>query len=230
MVAQLQIYVPPHPLLRHWLAIARAQDTPPVLFRTALGELGRWLTYEAVREWLPELETTVETPLASTPAHLVDPAAPLAVVPVLRAGLPLLEGAQALIPLAPVYHLGLVRDETTLQPRLYLNHLPERLRGRVLVFEPMVATGGTALAVMEQLVARGVDPAMVRFISVVCAHPGLQRLNVAYPGLTIFAATIDPEVNGSGFIVPGLGDAGDRAFDTGPPGLDGKIGGAWGQG
>lgn len=216
MTLQLRVYVPPHPLIKHWLAIARDASTPSALFRTAMTELGRWLTYEAIRDWLPTKDVVLNTPLAPCPATFIDPEAPVVVVPILRAGLALLDGAQALLPLASVYHLGFVRNEETLAASCYLNKLPEKLDSqvRVLIPEPMLATGGTIVAAMAELTSRGVDPALVRIISVVAAPPALQQLSVAYPSLNIYAAGIDEHVNERGFIVPGLGDAGDRTFGT----------------
>lgn len=216
MTLQLRIYVPPHPLIKHWLAVARDRATPSVLFRSAMTELGRWLTYEAAREWLPTTETTVQSPLASCPATFIDPEMPIAVVPILRAGLGLLEGAQTLLPLASIYHLGLVRDEQTLQPLCYLNALPDKLdpRTRVLITDPMLATGGSIMAAMAELTHRGIDPALTRIVCVVAAPPALQQLSEAYPGLIIYTATIDEGLNEQGYIVPGLGDAGDRIFGT----------------
>lgn len=216
MTLQLRVYVPPHPLIKHWLGVARDAATPSVLFRSAMTELGRWLTYEAARDWLPTEETMVQTPLASCPATLINLQVPVAVVPILRAGLALLEGAQTLLPLASIYHLGLVRDEKTLLPTCYLNKLPERFdpQTRVLIPEPMLATGGSIMAAMAELQKRGVEPAFTRIISVVAAPPALQKLSAAYPELVIYTATIDEGVNDQGFVVPGLGDAGDRTFGT----------------
>ena len=216
MALQLRVYVPPHPLIKHWLGVARDASTPSVLFRSAMTELGRWLTYEAVRDWLPTEDTIVQTPLAPCPATLINPEMPLAVVPILRAGLGLLEGAQTVLPLASTYHIGLVRDEETLEPSCYLNKLPDQLRPetRILIPEPMLATGGTIMAVMSELQKRGADPALTRIISVVASPPALQKLSVAYPSLVIYTASIDESVNSQGFVVPGLGDAGDRTFGT----------------
>ena len=213
---QLRVYVPPHPLIKHWLGVARDATTPSVLFKSAMTELGRWLTYEAVRDWLPTEEMIVQTPLGACPATLINPEVPVAVVPILRAGLALLEGAQTLLPLASIYHLGLVRDEQTLQASCYLNKLPNRFdpQTRVLIPEPMLATGGSIMMAMAELQARGVNPALTRIISVVAAPPALQKLSAAYPELVIYTATIDEGVNSQGFVVPGLGDAGDRAFGT----------------
>jgi uracil phosphoribosyltransferase len=215
-MAQLRIYVPPHPLIKHWLAVVRDVSTPTALFRTAMTELGRWLTYEAVRDWLPTRDVMVETPLAQCPGTFVDPEVPIAIVPILRAGLALLDGAQTLLPLASIYHLGFVRNEETLAASCYLNKLPKQFapQTRVLVPEPMLATGGTIISAMAELTQRGVDPGLVRIISVVTSPPALQKLSAAYPTLNIYAAAIDESVNESGFIVPGLGDAGDRTFGT----------------
>jgi uracil phosphoribosyltransferase len=216
MAPQLRIYVPSHPLIKHWLAVARDISTPSELFRSAMTELGRWLTYEAMRDWLPTIETTVQTPLADCAATFIDPQVPVAVVPILRAGLGLWQGAQTLLPLASVYHLGLVRDEETLEISCYLNKLPKQFnsQARVLIAEPMMATGGSIMTAMAELTQRGVDPAFVRIISVVAAPPALQKLGATYPNLNIYAATIDEGLNSKGYIVPGLGDAGDRTFGT----------------
>lgn len=216
MTQKLLVYVPPHPLIKHWLAVARDVATPSVLFRSAITELGRWLTYEAARDWLETQETMIESPLATCPATLIDPQIPIAVVPILRAGLGLLEGAQTVLPLAKIYHLGLERNEQTLKPSCYLNKLPETLAPdtRVLITEPMLATGGSIMATMAELIQRGVDPALTRIVCVVAAPPALQKLSDAYPGLTVYSATIDEKVNDQGYIVPGLGDAGDRIFGT----------------
>ncbi len=216
MVLQLRVYVPEHPLVKHWLAIARDQNTPSVLFKTAMTELGRWLTYEAARQWLPTLETRVKTPLAECPATFIDPSVPIAVVPILRAGLALLEGAQSLLPLASTYHLGLARNEETLEVSCYLNKLPASFdpATRVLILEPMLATGGSISMAMAEITGRGVDPTLIRLISVVAAPPALQKLSQNYPSLNIYTAIIDEGLNSRGYIVPGLGDAGDRAFGT----------------
>jgi uracil phosphoribosyltransferase len=216
MALQLRVYVPPHPLIQHWLAVARDESTPSVLFRSAMTELGRWLTYEAIRDWVPTLETTVNTPLAPCAATFINPEAPVAVIPILRAGLSLLDGAQSLLPLASTYHIGVVRNEETLEPTVYLNKFPQTFAPgtRVLITEPMLATGGTMVTVMDELIARGIDPGMVRIIAVVTSPTALQKLNVAYPGLIIYAAAIDAGLNDSGYIVPGLGDAGDRTYGT----------------
>ncbi|EDX70564.1 uracil phosphoribosyltransferase, partial [Coleofasciculus chthonoplastes PCC 7420] len=211
-----RVYVPPHPLIKHWLGVARDAATPSPLFKSAMTELGRWLTYEAIRDWLPTEELMVQTPLAPCPATMVNPETPLVVVPILRAGLALLEGAQTLLPLASIYHLGMVRDEGTLEAKCYLNKLPQQFDPgtHILITEPMLATGGTMMSAIAELTQRGADPGFIRIISVVAAPPALQKLGANYPTLTIYTATIDEELSQQGFIVPGLGDAGDRAFGT----------------
>ncbi len=216
MTFQLRVYVPDHPLIKHWLGVARDANTPNVLFKTAMTELGRWLTYEATRYWLPTLETTIQTPITDCQATLINPQVPMAVVPILRAGLALLDGAQTLLPLAATYHLGLARNEETLDVSCYLNKLPQQFHPetRILVLEPMLATGGSITVAMDEMTKRGANPELMRIIAVVAAPPALQKLSEQYPSLNIYAAIIDEGINNKGYIVPGLGDAGDRAFGT----------------
>ncbi|MFN3360710.1 MAG: uracil phosphoribosyltransferase [Pseudanabaenaceae cyanobacterium] len=216
MSLQLKVFVLPHPLIQHWLTVARDKSTPFPLFRTAIQELSRWLTYEAIRDWLPTQTVEVETPLAFTTGKIIQSQAPLAIVPILRAGLTMVEPCQSLVPAARVYHVGMVRDEATLLPSCYLDRLPSSIGSttRFLILEPMLATGGTITQVMQMLTERGADPQLIRLVSIICAPPALQKLSSLYPSLQIFAAAIDEVVNDQGFIVPGLGDAGDRAFGT----------------
>lgn len=216
MTLQLRVYVPEHPLIKHWLSVARDVNTPPVLFKSAMSELGRWLTYEAVRHWLPTMDTVVQTPLKECPATFVNPEIPVGIVPILRAGLVLLDEVQKVLPIAAVYHLGLARDESTLEPTCYLNKLPDRFAPdtRIVILEPMLATGGSIMLAMKEITSRGVNPELVRIVSVVAAPPALRQLSEQYPGLEIYTAIIDEGLNSKGYIVPGLGDAGDRSFGT----------------
>jgi uracil phosphoribosyltransferase len=216
MTLQLRVYVPEHPLIKHWLAVARDVNTPSVLFKSALSELGRWLAYEAIRNWLPTVDTMVQTPLTQCPGTFVNPEVPLGIVPIMRAGLALLDKVQEVLPLASVYHLGLVRNESSLEPSCYLNKLPEKFgeETRIVILEPMLATGGSIMMAMEQVTKRGVKPDLIRIISIVAAPPALRQLSENYPGLEIYTAMIDEGLNSKGYIVPGLGDAGDRAFGT----------------
>ncbi len=213
---QLLVHVPPHPFLRHWLTLARDRHTPTPLFRTAIAEMGRWLTYEAVRDCLPTTQVTVETPLGEATGQVIDGTAPIAFVPILRAGLALLDGCLPLLPTAQVYHLGLVRDEQTLQPSCYLNCLPAQLptQSLILIAEPMLATGGTVIQALKLLQERGANFARVRILNVICAPPALRQINALFPEVQIYSCAIDELVNAQGWIIPGLGDAGDRSFGT----------------
>ena len=216
MALQLRIYVPPHPLIKHWLGVARSNTTPSPIFRSAMTELGRWLAYEAVRDWLPTIDMEIETPLQPCQATFVDPEAPIAIVPILRAGLALVEGIQSAVPTSSTYHIGFARNEETLEADCYVNKLPEQFapNTRVIISEPMMATGGTIMATLAELTQRGIDPALVRIISVVVAPPALQKIAEHYPTLAVYSAIIDEALDENGFIVPGLGDAGDRTFGT----------------
>jgi uracil phosphoribosyltransferase len=217
MAKQLRIFVPPHPLIQHWLGIARDAAAPPKVFRQTMAELGKWLTYEAIRDWLPTVEIEVNTPVAPATATFINPQTPMAIVPILRAGLSLMEGIQSVLPLeTSIYHLGLVRDEETLEPSCYLNKLPDHIppESLILIAEPMLATGGSLMFALNELVKRGADHSNIRVISIVAAPPALQKLAIAYPDLQIYAAMIDETLNDQGFISPGLGDVGDRVFGT----------------
>jgi uracil phosphoribosyltransferase len=215
-MTQLRVYVKKHPLIDHWLTVARDKHTPVPLFRTAMSELGRWITYEAIREWLPTQQVEIETPLQPYTGEVIDASAPLAIAPILRAGLSLLDSCQSLVPTAKIYHLGFVRDESTLEPSLYLNKLPEQFdpATRILITEPMMATGGTIISALSLLTDRQADPSLIRIINVICAPPALQKINQKFPSVQIYTAAIDEVVDERGWIVPGLGDAGDRTFGT----------------
>ena len=217
MGLNLKVVIPPHPLIAHWLTVARDGRTPPALFRTAIQELGRWLAYEALRDWLPHRATTVTTPLGQAEGEVIDADVNLAVVLILRAGLGLWEGAQSVLPNARIWHVGLHRNEDTAKPQWYFNGLPDAIPGRtgVMVFDPMLATGSSLLAVLERLEQLGVRGKRLRVVTALCCRPGLQAVGAAVPELTLYTAGVDPDLNDQRFIVPGLGDAGDRLFGTG---------------
>ncbi len=204
--------VPDHALLAHKLTALRRRETPSAAFRRLLAEIGAILTAEALRD-LPAARLAIETPLgpmAGAPA-LAGPEPCL--VAVLRAGLGLLEGAQRILPEAPVGHLGLVRDENTLRASEYVARLPPDLAGRgALLLDPMLATGGTAVSAVDRLKAAGASS--IRFACVVAAPEGAARLAAAHPDVKVLAAALDERLNERGYIVPGLGDAGDRCFGT----------------
>lgn len=214
--SQMLVFVPPHPLIGHWLATLRAEFTPTPVFRSAMAELGRILVYELARDWLPTQEVDLQTPMGPADGTIIDMSRPVKVVPILRAGLVPLEQISTVLPSYETYHVGLVRDEETLQPREYLNKLPASFgpEDRILVSDPMLATGGTIMHVLQDIVSRGASPSMIRVLAITVAPPALKQLSEKYPGLHVYTACIDAELNDQGYIVPGLGDAGDRAFGT----------------
>ena len=200
-----------HALLAHRMAELRAAATPSPVFRRLLGEIGALLAMEATRD-LPRATRRVETPLTGMD-HTVLAAPEPCLVAVLRAGLGLLEGAMRVLPEAPVGHVGLVRDEHTLQPAQYMLRLPAELPSRgALMFDPMLATGGSAAAAIARVKEAGAP--FLRFVCVVAAPEGVARLRAAHPDVVIIAAALDERLDERGFIVPGLGDAGDRCFGT----------------
>lgn len=214
--SQMLVYVPPHPLIKHWVSVLRNDFSPPPMFRSAMAELGRLLIYEASRDWLLTVSGEVNTPCGVAEVEFIDPREPVKVVPILRAGLVLVEQAGSVLPANQTYHLGFVRNEETLEPLMYLNKLPERFEegARVLVADPMLATGGTIVAALEELTKRGADVSLIRVVAAVAAPPALKLLSEKFPGLKVYVGIIDEELNEKGYIVPGLGDAGDRSFGT----------------
>ncbi|KAI4324451.1 hypothetical protein MLD38_029940 [Melastoma candidum] len=213
---RMLVFVPPHPLIKHWVSVLRNEETPCPIFRNAMAELGRLLIYEASRDWLPTITGEIQSPMGVASIEFIDPREPVAVVPILRAGLALVEHASSILPSMLTYHLGVSRNEETLQPTVYLNKLPDTFPdgSRVLVVDPMLATGGTIVAALNLLKERGVSSKKIKVISAVAAPPALQKLSENFPGLHVYTGTIDPTVNEKGFIIPGLGDAGDRSFGT----------------
>ncbi|XP_065854426.1 uracil phosphoribosyltransferase isoform X2 [Euphorbia lathyris] len=213
---RMLVYVPPHPLIKHWVSVLRNEQTPPPIFRNAMAELGRLLIYEASRDWLPTVNGEIQSPMGVASVEFIDPREPVAVVPILRAGLALAEQASSILPATKTYHIGMSRDEETLQPTIYLNKLPDKFPAetRVFVVDPMLATGGTIVATIELIKERGVENRQIKVISAVAAPPALQKLSDKFPGIHVYTGIIDPTVDERGFIVPGLGDAGDRSYGT----------------
>ncbi|XP_022151469.1 uracil phosphoribosyltransferase [Momordica charantia] len=213
---RMLVYVPPHPLIKHWVSVLRNEQTPCPIFKNAMAELGRLLIYEASRDWLPTVTGEIQSPMGVASVEFIDPREPVAVIPILRAGLALAEHASSVLPATKLYHLGISRDEETLQPTIYLNKLPENFAegSRIFVVDPMLATGGTVVAALDLLKERGIGNKQIKVISAVAAPPALQKLSEKFPGLQVYTGIIDPTVNDKGFIIPGLGDAGDRSFGT----------------
>jgi len=200
-----------HALCRHLLAELRDRHTPPEAFRQLLGRIGALLTMEAVRR-LPEAVRRIETPLEAMDHPVLATPVP-ALVPILRAGLGLLEGAMGVLPEAPIGHIGLVRDEATLTPAEYLRRLPHDLPERgALLLDPMLATGGSACAAVRVLKQAGA--ARIALLVVVAAPDGARRMAAEHPDVPVLAAALDRGLNERGYILPGLGDAGDRCFGT----------------
>ncbi|MBW0174751.1 MAG: uracil phosphoribosyltransferase [Vulcanococcus sp.] len=214
MSKTLRVVVPPNPLIGHWLTLLRDRETPQALFNTAMAELGRWLTYEAMRDWIPYQRVQVQTPLATTEGTVVDGSIPMLAVPMLRGGLTLWEGARPVVPSAAVSHVGVSYGDGSAPAALWCNTLPESIpaRGGVLVFAPQVARGDSLLRVLEQLEQRGVGGQRLRVITALTASPGLKQLGERYEDLTIYTGCIDAELDDEGRILPGIGDAEQRLY------------------
>lgn len=207
----MSLHVADHALLSHRLAELRDRATPSPRFRRLLAEIGAMLTVEATRD-LPTAHGRVTTPLTGMEHRMLAGPEPV-LVAVLRAGLGLLEGAMQVMPEAPVGHVGLVRDEHTLKPSQYLLRMPPEVRVRgAILYDPMLATGGSAAAAVARVKEAGAPH--LRFVCVVAAPEGVEALRAAHPDVRIWTAALDERLNERGFIVPGLGDAGDRCFGT----------------
>jgi uracil phosphoribosyltransferase len=199
-----------HPVLAHRLAQLRDRRTSNDAFRQLISEVSGLLAYEALRD-LGTDALTVDTPVADA-VQVRQVAEAVLLVPILRAGLGMVQAIQEMVPLTEVAHVGLRRDEATLRSEVYLNRLPRDLSGRrVLVCDPMLATGGSLGQVCELVRARGA--AEIVALCIVASEPGL--VGGLHPGVRVYCAAVDPDLNDAGYIVPGLGDAGDRLF--GPP-------------
>jgi uracil phosphoribosyltransferase len=212
MLAFQNVTVIDHPLIQDRLSTMRDQATAPADFRRLCREVGLLLAYEALRD-LPLTTRLIQTPLAPMQAPALARLPPV-LAPVLRAGLGFCEGILDLVPTASVAHVGLYRDHETLKPVKYYLKTPDNLADRLtLVLDPMLATGNSAAAAVELLRAEGAGA--VRLLCLLAAPEGLERFAAAHPDVPVFTAAIDDRLNELGYIVPGLGDAGDRIFGTG---------------
>jgi uracil phosphoribosyltransferase len=205
------VYESQHPLVKHKLTLLRDVSTEPKKFRELVRELALLLCYEATKD-LGTRQVTVSTPMGdATGQQLTEK---IGVIPILRAGLGMVNGIWEMMPGAEVWHIGLYRDEKTLKPVSYYNKLPTDPTVQVcLVVDPMLATGGSAVATVQILRDWGAD--RIKFVGILAAPEGIQALGTAHPDVPIHVAQIDQRLNDIGFIVPGLGDAGDRQFGTG---------------
>ncbi len=205
-----QITIIQHPIIARDLSILRNVETPIAEFRSALGRIATILAYSALKD-LPLLEKEIQTPITTTKGYDID--TEIVVVPILRAGLSLTGAIINFVPDAKVGHLGMYRDETTHEPVDYYSNLPDNLiNSLVLLVDPMLATGGSADDAIGFLKKQGAKH--IRFISLISAPEGLDRIQKKYPDVSIITAAVDKNLNSDAFIVPGLGDAGDRYFGT----------------
>ncbi len=206
-----QVTVFDHPLMQHKISFLRDVNTGSKQFRELTGEIAALMGFEALRD-LPLEEVEITTPIATAKVRRLA-GRKIVLVPVLRAGLGMVGGLLSLVPSARVGHIGLYRDDETLEPHAYYCKLPAHMEDRqILVLDPMLATGGSAAAAVDFIKAHG--GRKIKFLSIIAAPEGLERLRTAHPDIDIFCGCLDERLNEAGYIVPGLGDAGDRIFGT----------------
>ncbi len=200
-----------HPLIQHKLALLRDKNTGSKDFRTLVSEIAALMCYEATRD-LPLEDVEIETPIQKTMAKMIS-GKTLAFVPILRAGTGMLDGVLSLVPSAKVGHIGMYRDEETAMPVPYYCKLPSDIEEReVIVLDPMLATGGSAVDAINQI--KTYNPKSIKFMGIIAAPEGLETLTKAHPDVDVYCAALDEKLNEHKYIVPGLGDAGDRIFGT----------------
>ncbi len=205
------VFVMDHPLIQHKLTFLRDKSTGTKQFRELANEIATLMCYEATRNW-PLVDVQVETPMTVTTTKVID-GRKVAFVPILRAGLGMVEGMLNLVPSAKVGHIGLYRDHDTLQPVVYYNKLPADIHEReVIVLDPMLATGGSAIDAISMVKEH--NPKSIKFLCIIAAPEGVKALSEAHPDVQVYCASVDEKLNENGYIIPGLGDAGDRIFGT----------------
>lgn len=208
---QLKAFIFDHPLIQHKVTMLRNKDTDTKNFRELVEELSMLMAYEVTRG-LPLKDVNIETPMGPMVGHMLGDKK-ITLVPVLRAGLGMVPGMQRIIPQARVGHVGLYRDHDTMEPVEYYFKMPSDVAdSEVIMLDPMLATGGSAVAAIGQLKKRGVKH--ILWMSIIAAADGVRRINEEHPDVEIFCAALDAELNDQAYIVPGLGDAGDRLFGT----------------
>lgn len=206
-----KVYVFDHPLIQHKLTFIRNKNTGTKEFRELVDEVAKLMAFEITRE-LPLEEVMVETPVARAKSHVLS-GKKLGVIPILRAGLGMVDGILGLIPTAKVGHVGLYRDPETLEPVEYYVKLPSDIAEReLIVVDPMLATGGSASEAITSLKKRGAKS--IKLMNLIAAPEGVERVQNDHPDVDIFTAALDEKLNEKGYIIPGLGDAGDRLFGT----------------
>ncbi|NLJ31944.1 MAG: uracil phosphoribosyltransferase [Clostridiales bacterium] len=205
------VFVMDHPLIQHKLTFLRDKNTGSKEFRALVSEIAMLMCYEATRN-LPLEEATIETPICAAKTKVIA-GRKLAFVPILRAGLGMVDGVLEMVPAAKVGHIGLYRDHKTLQPVEYYSKLPLDINERdVIVLDPMLATGGSAVDAIS--IIKRSSPKSIKFMCIIAAPEGLEALTKAHPDVQVYCAAVDDHLNEFGYIVPGLGDAGDRIFGT----------------
>ncbi|MBR2751104.1 MAG: uracil phosphoribosyltransferase [Clostridiales bacterium] len=210
-MSEAKFFLFDHPLIQHKISILRDKQTSTKEFRELVHELAMLMAYEVTRD-LPLKEVDIETPVASTKAKVLA-GKKIALVPILRAGLGMVDGMLSIIPNAKVGHIGLYRDPNTLKPVEYYCKLPDDIQNReVILLDPMLATGGSASAAITFLKERGIKS--IKFVCLISAPDGIERLQKDHPDVPIFCAAKDERLNDHAYIIPGLGDAGDRLFGT----------------
>lgn len=206
-----KIYVFDHPLIQHKTALMRKKETKPKDFRSLVGEIASLMTYEAARD-LPLVDVEIETPMEKTTLKMLK-GADMAIVPILRAGLGMVDGMLSILPQAKVGHIGLYRDPETHKPVEYYCKLPADIETRtIFVVDPMLATGGSAIDAINSIKNRGGKN--IKFMCIIAAPEGIAALQETHPDVDIYIAAKDRELNANKYILPGLGDAGDRIFGT----------------
>ncbi len=204
-------FIADHPLIQHKVTLLRDKNTGSKEFRELIQEITELMCYEATRD-LPTCEVEIETPITITKSRVIA-GRKLAFVPILRAGLGMVDGAIELVPAAKVGHIGLYRDPESLKPVEYYCKLPGDIDEReVIVLDPMLATGGSAVDAITQIKKR--NPKSIKFMCIIAAPEGLKELTDSHPDVQVYCAALDEHLNDHGYIVPGLGDAGDRIFGT----------------
>ena len=207
----IKVNILDHPLIQHKLTQIRQKETSTTQFRQMINEIGGLMVYEITRD-LPLEQIEIQTPVATTKANVIA-GKKMVVVPILRAGLGMVDGILQMIPSARIGHIGIFRDEETLQPVEYFAKFPDGLDQRdIFIVDPMLATGGSAIAAINSIKKRGAKN--IKLICLVGAPEGVKAVNEAHPDVTIYLASLDEKLNEKGYIVPGLGDAGDRIFGT----------------
>ena len=200
-----------HPLIQHKLTMIREKNCGTKVFREVVNEIAMLMAYEVSRD-MPLEDVVIETPMGKSAQKTLS-GKKVAIIPILRAGIGMVDGILELIPAAKVGHVGLYRDEETLQPHEYFVKLPEDIASRQLfVVDPMLATGGSAIMAIDSLKERGASN--IKFVCLVAVPEGVKALQEAHPDVDIYTAALDERLNEDGYIVPGLGDAGDRLFGT----------------